>query len=69
VTFHRQQRKQRDLRSAVDDIAGIGPRRRRQLLSAFGSLAGVERASREELERVVGAKAAESILRHFADRR
>jgi len=69
VTFHRQSRTKRDLRSAVDDIAGIGPKRRRDLLSTFGSLAGVQRASREELERVVGAKAAEAVLRHFADRR
>ena len=69
ITFHRQSRTRRDLRSAIDDITGIGPKRRRQLLTAFGSFAGVQRASREELERVVGAKAAESVLRHFADRR
>jgi excinuclease ABC subunit C len=55
----------RDLRSALDDVAGIGVRRRNQLLAAFGSVAGVRRASREELAAVVGAKAAEAVLRHF----
>jgi excinuclease ABC subunit C len=65
VTFHRQARTRRDLRSALDDIAGIGPRRRKQLLSSFGSVAGVRRASREELTAVVGARAAEAVLRHF----
>ena len=49
VTFHRQQRKTRDLRSELDEIAGIGPRRRKALLTAFGSVAGVRRAAREEL--------------------
>jgi excinuclease ABC subunit C len=66
VTFHRQSRAKRDLRSDLDVIAGVGPRRRRALLTAFGSLAGVRRATREELVRVVGAKAAGAVLSHFA---
>ena len=35
VTFHRQSRTRRDLRSEVDEIRGIGPRRRKALLTAF----------------------------------
>jgi len=66
VTFHRKARTGRDLRSALDEVAGIGPRRRKALLSAFGSVAGVRRASREELTAVVGAKAADAVLAHFA---
>jgi excinuclease ABC subunit C len=66
VTFHRKARSMRDLRSALDDVAGIGPRRRRALLTAFGSLAGVRRATREELEAVVGPKAAGAVLDYFA---
>ncbi|MCC6165188.1 MAG: excinuclease ABC subunit UvrC [Acidobacteria bacterium] len=66
VTFHRAARTNRDLRSELDDIAQVGPRRRKQLLTAFGSLAGVRRASREELTTVVGARVADAILRHFA---
>ena len=66
VTFHRRARAGRDLRSALDDIPGVGPRRRRALLTRFGSLAGVRRATREELTAVVGARAAGAILRHFA---
>jgi excinuclease ABC subunit C len=65
VSFHRQSRSRRTLRSDLDDIAGIGPRRRRELLTRFGSVAGVRRASREELTAAVGAKAADAILRHF----
>jgi excinuclease ABC subunit C len=66
VTFHRLSRKKRDMRSELDLIPGIGPRRRRLLLTAFGSLTGVRRATREELMKVVGAKAADAVLTHFA---
>jgi excinuclease ABC subunit C len=66
VTFHRQSRTKRDLRSALDDIGGIGPRRRKALLTAFGSVAGVRRATREDLIAVVGAKIADQVLAHFA---
>jgi excinuclease ABC subunit C len=66
VTFHRASRARRDLRSDLDAIAGIGPRRRKALLTAFGSVAGVRRATREELVRVVGARAADAVLAHFS---
>ena len=67
VTFHRRARSMRDFRSALDDVPGIGARRRRQLLTTFGSVAGVKRASRADLITVVGAKAADAVIRHFAD--
>ena len=66
VTFHRLSRTKRDFRSELDVITGIGPRRRKSLLTAFGSLAGIRRATREELMKVVGAKAADAVLTHFA---
>ena len=66
VTFHRQARGARDLRSEVETIPGIGPARRRALLRTFGSLAGVRRASREALTAVVGPKAADAVLAHFS---
>jgi excinuclease ABC subunit C len=66
VTFHRKARSMRDLRSELDQVPGIGPRRRRALLTAFGSLAGVRRATREELGAVVGARAAGAVIDYFA---
>ena len=68
VTFHRRARAMRDLRSDLDHIPGVGPRRRRTLLTTFGSLAGVRRATREELAAVVGAKTADAVLAFFASR-
>ena len=67
VTFHRQRRAKRDLRSELDGVPGIGPRRRRQLLQRFGSLTGVRRATREELEPLVGARTADAIRKFFAN--
>ena len=66
ITFHRKARSMRDLRSELDEVPGIGPRRRRALLRAFGSLAGVRRATREELESVVGVKTAHAVIDYFA---
>ena len=66
LTFHRKARSMRDLRSQLDEVAGVGPRRRRALLTTFGSVAGVRRATREELAAVVGAKAAAAVIDYFA---
>jgi excinuclease ABC subunit C len=66
VTFHRKARSMRDLKSELDSVPGIGPRRRRALLTAFGSVAAVRRATREELDAVVGAKAAAAVIDYFA---
>ena len=66
VTFHRKARSMRDLRSDLDAVPGIGPRRRKALLTSFGSLAGVRRATREELSAVVGPKTATAVIDYFA---
>jgi len=66
VTFHRKARSMRDLRSELDDVPGVGPRRRRALLRSFGSLSAVRRATREELTSVVGPKVATAVIDHFA---
>ncbi len=68
VTFHRRARAMRDLRSDLDEVPGIGPRRRKALLTTFGSVAGVRRATREELAAAVGAKTADAVLAFFASR-
>jgi excinuclease ABC subunit C len=65
VTFHRRARAMRDLRSELDEVPGIGPRRRRALLTRFGSLTAVRRATREELTGVIGPRAADALRRYF----
>jgi excinuclease ABC subunit C len=54
VSRHRRRRSARTLRSRLDDLAGVGPRRRKLLLRRLGSAAGVAAAPLAELERLLG---------------
>ena len=49
ITYHRKLRRARNLKSALDDVAGIGVKRRTALLKKFGSLAAIKAASIDEL--------------------
>jgi len=67
VTFHRQQRKARDLRSSLDTIPGIGPRNRKKLLIRFKSLKGVKAAELADLKEVLGDKLGERVHQHVRE--
>jgi excinuclease ABC subunit C len=54
VGYQRERRRKERLRSGLDEVAGIGPRRRAALLRHFGSMARVRAATREELAQVPG---------------
>ena len=54
ITYHRSLRGKGGLRSALDDVQGVGPKRKRELLRRFGSVKGVRAASLEELAAVPG---------------
>ncbi len=49
ITFHRKTRSRKVLRSALENIPGIGPERRRGLLREFGSVKALRKASAEEI--------------------
>ncbi len=49
ITYHRQLRDKRMTKSALDDIAGLGPARKKRLLKEFGSLKSVKKATEDEL--------------------
>src|SRR5690606_3291590 len=63
VTYHRKLRTAGSIRSILDDIPGIGPRRRRALLKHFGTIEAIRRATVEELAAVPGMnrRAAEAV--------
>ena len=54
IVGHRARRAKARGRSALEDVAGIGPARRRSLLAHFGGLDGVKAATVEDLCRVNG---------------
>ncbi len=67
-TFHRDQRRRARLRSSLDDIPGVGPKRRRALLRHFGSLKAIKQASVDELGAVSGMNHKTAIaIRSFFD--
>ncbi|MBT1074732.1 excinuclease ABC subunit UvrC [Geobacter grbiciae] len=49
ITYHQKLRGKDTIRSILDTIPGIGPKRRKELLRQFGSLRRIREASRDEL--------------------
>src|SRR6266545_1501637 len=52
--YHRGLRAKSAIKSMLDDVPGIGPKRKRALLKRFGSLDGIRAASVEQLAAVPG---------------
>lgn len=69
ITFHRTRRAGRVLRSALDEIPGVGPERRQRLMKHYGSMAMIRRASADELAKVgrMPKPLAEKILRELSE--
>ncbi len=54
ITYHRGLRAKASVRSAFDDLPGVGPKRRRALLRVFGSTKRVREAPIEQIAAVPG---------------
>lgn len=54
ITYHRGLRARREVRSAFDDLPGVGPKRKRELLKVFGSIKRVRDAPVEQIAAVPG---------------
>ena len=54
ITYHRDLRARRSVRSAFDDLPGVGPKRKRELLKVFGSIKRVRDAPVEQIAAVPG---------------
>jgi excinuclease ABC subunit C len=66
LAHHRQRRSKAALRSALDDVPGVGPATRRKLLQHFKTVQAIRAASDAALAQVVSAKVVGS-LRAFFD--
>lgn len=64
ITFHRQRRNKQTLKSALEEIPGIGPVKRKVLLRHFGSVKKLLLATADEIKQVKGISQAnvEAIL-------
>ena len=66
IAYHRKVRRKGALRSALDDVPGIGPAYRKRLLERFGSVRAMREATVEELEGVRGIGHAKAQAIHDA---
>lgn len=68
ISHHRRLRRRQTLRSSLDEIPGVGPKRKAQLLRSLGSLRRIRAASVEELKAVPGMtlRAAEAVAEYFS---
>jgi excinuclease ABC subunit C len=67
IGYHRQLRAKRQVKSAFDDLPGVGPKRKRELLKVFGSAKRVRDAPVEQIAAVpgIGRALAERIKVHL----
>lgn len=67
IEYHRNRRTGNAIRSVLDDIKGIGPKKRNALLAKFGSIEKISMADREQLLECPGIteKNADEILKFF----
>ncbi|MSQ40873.1 MAG: excinuclease ABC subunit UvrC [Dehalococcoidia bacterium] len=54
ITYHRKVRSRESIRSALDDVPGIGPRRKRALMLRFGTVRAIREAASDDLAAVPG---------------
>ncbi len=52
ITFHRELRNRNMTKGALDDVAGLGPKRRRRLLSEVGNIRAIRAKTLGELEAI-----------------
>lgn len=53
ITHHRKLRSKRNVKSALDDINGIGPKRKKELIKKFGLIKNIKEATLEQLMEIV----------------
>ncbi len=61
ITFHRQLRAKKAIKSRLDEISGIGPKTKKKLLLRFGTVTDILGASPKDLAKIVGEKLATRI--------
>ena len=54
ITYHRDLRSKSSMRSSIDMVTGIGPKRKRMLLRRFGSVQAIKEAQLDEIAAVPG---------------
>jgi len=65
IIYHRKLRGKKAVKSILDEIPGLGPKKKKVLLSKFGTTENIKKASFEELANAVGKKLAKTIKKRL----
>jgi excinuclease ABC subunit C len=67
ITFHRNRRSKRTIKTELTDIKGIGPSTAKILLMELGSFAAVRTADKDTLTKLIGKKKTDILVEHFSE--
>jgi excinuclease ABC subunit C len=65
ITYHRNKRSERTLKTELTEIPGIGKKRANELLKHFGSVKKIKQSELETLQQFLGKKTGEAVYHHF----
>ena len=65
ITFHRQRRTKRTIKTELTEIKGIGEKTAQKLLTKFGSVEKIKAVPKELLEKEIGSSLAKKIIEYF----
>mgnify|MGYP000409113680 FL=1 len=65
VSFHRNKRSKRTIKTELTQISGIGKKTAQQLLKEFGSVKSVQNAELEDLQQEIGKKTGQKVYKYF----
>jgi excinuclease ABC subunit C len=67
ITFHRNRRDKRTIRTELTDIKGIGGSTAQKLLKEFGSVSAIKNTDQERIISLIGKQKAELIKKYFEE--
>jgi excinuclease ABC subunit C len=67
ITFHRNRRTKRTIKTELTEIEGIGHNTAYKLLLNLGSVSAVRNSTYEDLLKLVGKQKAEILIKHFSN--
>ena len=69
ITFHRNRRSKRTIKTELTDIKGIGSATAQMLLKNIGSITDIKNSDFKKLASVVGGKKAGILIKHFGEKK
>lgn len=65
ITFHREKREKRIIKSELEEIPGIGPKTIQTLLTKFGSVEQIKKLNVEQIAEIIGKSKAKLVFDYF----